>query len=249
MKGFAKVLVLAAAGLASLGMMGSAFAQCDATNLNAWSSKVQSGGTVAVSAPGYNSTACKMDAALTVNNAFDQATVVDSSPQNETSYRARFYFNADDITSIGAFDGALIFTANAAASFPATNPTQQILKLSLQGGGASGRQLGIIAACNNSGGNTCSVVAPLPATGTSVIEVQILMGANGVGAVNYWINNNVSGTPTGTVTITGGNAGWVGVKEARMGLAGPTLGIRTSHLNQPAHFDEFDSRRQTFIGF
>lgn len=248
-----KALSLAVLGLAGFGMAGSAFAVCPTDPAvaggGAWSTKVQTGGTVAISSPGYASTACKLDATLTLNNAFDQATVVDQSPQNEPTYRARFYVNTDDLTAAGAFDGVIIFSANAAASFPAVNPTLQILRLSLIGGGATGRQLGIIAACNNGGGNTCSVAAPLPATGTSTVEVQIIMGANGVGAVNYWINNNVSGTPTGSVTITGGNAGWVGTKEARMGMAGPTLGFRTNHLNQPLHFDEFDSRRQTFIGF
>ncbi len=247
-----KALSIAVLGLAGLGLAGSVFADCPtdpAQPTGAWSSKVQAGGTVAISAGGYNGSSCKLDSTLTTNNSFDQATVVDTSPTNEPTYRARFFFNYDDVTTIGAFDGVQIFTANSAAAYPATNPTTQILRLTLQGGGATGHQLGIIAACDNGGGNTCSVVAPLPASGTSSVEVQIIMGASGTGTVNYWINNNVSGTPTGSLTITGGNAGWIGTNEARMGLAGPTLGIRTSHLNQPVHFDEFDSRRQTFIGF
>lgn len=244
-----KALALAVLGFAG---MGSALA-CPAgpaiADGGAWSSKVQSGGNVAISSPGYNGSSCKLDSTLTANNAFDQATVVDTTPANEATYRARFFVNADAVTTIGAFDAVQLFTANAAAPAPATNPTLQILRLTLLGGGATGRQLGVIAACNNGGGNTCSVTTPLPATGTSTVEVQVIMGASGTGVVNYWVNNNVSGTPTGSVTVTGGNAAWVGTDEVRLGYAGPTLGFRTNHLNQTASFDEFDSRRTTFIGF
>jgi len=250
MKSFTmKALALAVLSFAGVG---SAMAACPtgvAQPAGAWSSAVQSGGTVIISTPGYNTTSCKMDAVLTANNAFDQATAVDTSPANEPSYRARFFFNADNITTIGAFDAVQIFTANAAAAYPATNPTPRVLQLALLGGGATGRQLSITASCDNGGGHSCSAVAALPATGTSTIEIQVTVGASGTGAVNYWINNNVAGTPTGSVAITGGNAGWVGVDEARLGLGSPTLGFRTNHLNQPGHFDEFDSRRQTFIGF
>lgn len=242
-----KALSLAVLGL---GFGANALAACPtdvAQPIGAWSSKVQSGGTVTIATPGYAGTQCLMVSTLTVNNAFAQATAVDTTPVDENQYRARFYVNTDNVTTIGAFDAVQLFTANSAASFPATNPTIQILRLSLLGGGATGRQLGIIAACNNGGGNTCSATAPLPASGTSTIEVQVIMGASAT--VNYWVNSNTSGTPTGSVTVTGGNAGWVGPTEARLGLAGPTLGFRTNHLNQGVNFDEFDSRRSTFIGF
>jgi len=250
-----KALALATLGLGGLVMAGSAFAACPAgastANGGAWTSQVTLGGTITISSPGYGATAtnCKMDTQYTSNGSFNQVTAVDGSPNNETAYRARFYFSADAVTSLGAFDAVQIFTANSSAPYPSSNPTLQILRLTLQGGGATGHNVGIIAACDNGGGNTCVATASIPATGVSVVEIQVLTGASGVGVVNYWVNNNNSGTPTGSVTITGGNAGWVGVKEARLGLATSTSGFRANHLNQILSFDEFDSRRQTFIGF
>ena len=79
-----------------------------------------------------------------------------------------------------------------------------------------------------------------------------VMGANGVATFKYWVaavGDSISeGNPTGSITLTGGNAGWVGVDTAFLGLSSPSLTYRANNTGANAWFDEFDSRRQTFIG-
>lgn len=248
MKGFTmKALALAVLGLAA----NSAFAVCPTgatiAEGGAWDSKVQLSGTVAIAAPGLNASACRLQATLTANNSFAQASVVNGSPANETTFRVRFYLNTNALGSLGAFDAVQVYTANAASPQPATNPTLQIVRVSVAGGGANGRQLNIIAADNNGAGNTQGATVALPAPAADVaVELQVIIGGAGVGKVNYWINSNTSGTPTGTINVN--NSVWTGVKEQRLGLFGPTPGFRTNHLNQAVDLDELDSRRTTFIG-
>jgi hypothetical protein len=62
-----------------------------------------------------------------------------------------------------------------------------------------------------------------------------------------WVNNNVEGSPNFT-TSTFDNGALV-VDTAFLGMAGPTPGYVTSSNGIAVGFDQFDSRRQTFIGF
>jgi hypothetical protein len=251
-----KALALATLGLGGLVMAGGAFAatcpSITAGNINdtggagggAWSGQTQTTGVLTIDSPGLASTSCKLNSSLSAGaNAFSQATVDDTSPNNEVTYRARFYVNVDAITGLGSFDGAQIFSANSANSAPGTNPTKQILKLAIVGNGA-GKNLTIIAACNNGGSNKCSVSTPL-AAGANVVEVQVLIGSGTSGAVNFWVNNSNSASPTGSIASID-NSPWVGVKKAILGLASPTRNY--GNAGNVGQFDEFDSRRQTFIG-
>jgi len=250
-----KALALATLGLGGLVMAGSAFAACPtivAGNINdtgnagggAWSGQTQATGVLSIDSPGLDSTSCKLNSSLSAGaNAFSQATVDDTSPNNEVTYRARFYVNVDAITGLGSFDGAQIFSANSANSAPATNPTKQIVKLAIVGNGA-GKNLTIVAACNNGGSNKCSKSTPL-AAGANVVEIQALIGSGTSGVVNFWVNNSNSASPTGSISGID-NSAWVGVKKAIMGLASPTRNF--GNAGNAGQFDEFDSRRQTFIG-
>jgi hypothetical protein len=263
-----KALSLAVIGLAGLGFGAQAMAACPSVTgtgtgadpyvLTPWSGVTQSAAAVRVdNTGGLNSTLCKLGSKITANSAFAQGTVFWTGSGSEANYRARFYVQPDLLSgSLGAFDGVQLFTANAAAPFPAgQNPSVQIVRVTLTGGGATGRQLGFVAACQNGGGNTCPGVS-VPLTNTSgvtgpvVVEMQVTIGAAGTGSVKYWVNKTAgdSAAPTGTIAITGGNAGWVGVNKALLGLSAPTVTIRTAHLNQEVFFDEFDSRRTNYIG-
>ena len=266
-----KALSLAVIGLAGLGFGAQAMAACpsitgtgtgaDPYVLTPWSGVTQTAAAVRVdNTGGLNSTLCKLGSKITANSAFAQGTVFWTGSGSEPNYRARFYFQPDLLnntpSSLSAFDGVQLFTANAASPFPVgQNPSLQIVRVSLTGGGATGRQLSFVAACQNGGGNTCpGTSVPLTntagATGPVVVELQVTIGASGVGSVKYWVNKSSadSGSPTGTITITGGNAGWVGVNKALLGLSAPTLAVRTNHQNQEVFFDEFDSRRTNYIG-
>ena len=93
--------------------------------------------------------------------------------------------------------------------------------------------------------------APLPvASGVNRIEFDLNGGATG--SFRYWLSNETDvtadGTPTATVSPINTTA-WSGVTQANLGVFAASTQYRgfftaSTHL----YVDEFDSRRQTFIG-
>ena len=248
-----KALSVAVMGLAGIAFAGASMAQCPASLDPAqpngpWTSKaVLGGGALTLTTPGLHATGCKM------NNHFNAGAgglassfVRDDTPSAEPRYRFRFYVNVDAITPFSGLQKVQLFTANAAASFPAAGGSVQVLRVSLIPGGGTGRQASFVAATNN-GTDYVSApfVAPL-AVGENYLEGEIVIGAAGTGKVNIWANNNVAGTPSGTINVD--NAGWVGIDTAILGMADSTTSFRANQAAKDILFDEFDSRRQTFIG-
>lgn len=256
-----KALAIAIVGLAA----GNAMAVCpaagalDTANGGAWDAKI-TGTTPA--APGFaavdpngglDGSECKMSSVINAGaNALTVAGVRDDIGQSESTYRARFMIDINNIGSVnalGGFDGVQIFTVNAQNSAPAVNPTQQILKLAISGP----RNLTIIAACDNGGSNKCTTSTPL-VDGVNSIEVEVKVGGVGTGAVNVWVNSNTAATPTKRLTTdfpNFDNTAWVGAFRVILGLSNPTKGYVAGGGNQAGQivfFDAFDSRRQTFIG-
>jgi hypothetical protein len=245
-----KVLALALLGLA--GYAGSAVAGCPSSPVPPWSSEAQlGGGTVAISTGGLDGSACKMDAALGASLA-SVATVVDTTPANEVRYRFQFLFNADATGSFGATDGAVVFSANAAA---AANGRTPVVQVGLTPGTSGAKRLTFVASCASGANFRCvGQTTDLPA-GMNRIEVDLNVGADGVGYLKYWLNA-AQGTATeppetGSIAISGGNADWTGVDTGVMGLgsATPSYIGATGHAGQIVSFDTFDSRRATYIGW
>jgi hypothetical protein len=254
MKANMKTLLVALAGLSSFAVAGAAFADCVDGNLSAWSAPSFGGGdsNVHVVAGGYDGSACKMAVNLGDNGAA-HGQVRDDSPNNETRYRAQFIFDPTNLNSTNGTNQAIIFLANSAAFYQ----NRLALVKILYSGGAS-KRVAIIGACDNAPTqNQCQTILTLPnQTGPNRIEVDLTVGANGVGALRYWVNDaattgllDASGI---SIPITGGNAGWVGVKTVFLGMTSPTLNFRSvgagNNVDKVVFFDQFDSRRQTFIG-
>lgn len=247
-----KTLSLAVLGLAGMGFAGGAMAACPASAaipVGAWSGSASfSGGVQSITTPGLASSECTLSVSFNAGAGGTAASVVrDDTPNNETRYRARYKADFNALTGFSGVQGVQLFTANSAAAFPAAGGSTQTVRLGLIPGGATGKQVSIIAACNvPAQGYQCTAVAPLAATGENNIEIEVVFGATGTGKVNYWINNGTAGTPTGTINVD--NAGWVGVDQVFMGLSNGTSSFRTNQATKQVKFDEFDSRRQTFIG-
>lgn len=249
-----KALSAAVLGLAGMAFAGSSMAACPtdaAQPAGAWSGKVVvGGGALAITTPGLKATECAASASINAGaGGLATAVVRDDTPAAETRYRFRFYLNTDALTGFGGVQGAQIFTANSTNPFPAVGGSTQILRIALVPGGATGKRLNFIAACNDPGvGYQCSSITPLAATGTvNVVEGEIVIGGAGTGKINYWVNNNVAATATGTINLD--NAAWTGVDTTFLGLSNATATFRTNQATKAVVFDEFDSRRQTFIGF
>lgn len=82
---------------------------CDISNaINAWDNVREDVATqMDVTAPGLEGTACKLTVNSTAANA-DRARVQDQTPSCEPSFRARFVFNADEVTAAGSLgNGAM----------------------------------------------------------------------------------------------------------------------------------------------
>jgi hypothetical protein len=220
-----KVLALALLGLA--GYAGSAVAGCPASPVPPWTSADALGGTLAIVSPGYAGSACHLDSALT-GDAAAFATVSDGTPNAEPRYRAQFIINADNLVNLGLVDAAYIFSATGASG--------PVAQLSIVGDGAGGRFVSFIV-LNGAAVNSLPLTA-----GENRVEFDYDTGA---GTFRAWVNNNNEASPDWSTPISGTAT----VDTAFLGLAGATPTYLASFNGTTVGFDQFDSRRQTFIGF
>ena len=257
----AKMKVLSLALVGMFGYVGGAIAACPAgpttAEGGAWTAKFVSGGSssMSIATPGLDGSECKLRVSLG-NNGGAQAQVMDDTPANEPHYRAQFLFDAGALTGANGGSQAVIFQTNAPAVH---GGLLQAVKITFSGSGGgsttSGKRIVIRTACESGALSLCgSAPITLPnQTGVNRIEFDLVFGASGTGALRYWVTDGAAsggsdGSPSGTITVNGGNAGWTGVDKAYMGLTAPTAVFRSLNADTNAFFDRFDSRRQTIIG-
>ncbi|MEO6104726.1 MAG: hypothetical protein ABIP44_13950 [Pseudoxanthomonas sp.] len=242
-----KSLSLAVLGLAGLAFAGSASAACVAGNLSAWSATQQAAGTVTVVAGGLNTppSECKINTTLTGNSGSAGAYVRDDTPANEARYRAQFLINIDTLSGINGTQSVKVFGASTAT------PSQSIAELVTLTvfGNAAGttKILGISTVDTAASANFYKQSSTVPLTGlTGTIRVEIDYVKGAAGTLKVWVNNTVEASPN--VTLTANNNAWGGTDSVILGLSGASPGYRAANLNKIVSFDQFDSRRQTFIG-
>jgi hypothetical protein len=272
-----KALSLAVLALAGFGMAGSAFAACPTVSSHtanstpggggAWSSQsVGGGGFVDIVTPGLNGTSCAFAAnigATPVANV--KGFVSDTSPANETSFRARWYFDVSALTLTLANFQTEMYNAFADTA-PGTFNTDEI-KVFLIGGGTPALRFKVADAGQASGFKTITQTLPTAITaGHYYVEVDFTQGAGSSSAVacnhgdagcfRYWITaEGVAATDPGTAgtnaafgTYSASNANWSGITQANLGLYSTSANFRTNNLSANLKVDEYDSRRQTFVG-
>ena len=265
-----KALALATLGLGGLVMAGSAFAACPTLSTNtgnstpggggAWSSQsVGGGGYMNITGAGLAGTSC----ALYVNVgatplANVKAFVSDTSPQNESRYRARFYFDVSALTLSLANYQTRIFNAFA-NSAPGSFNTDEV-RILLVGGATPSLRFYVADAGQSSGFASFQQSLPSSASGHYYVEFDLTNGAGSSSAVScaggaagcfrYWVTAegtaSSDGSPAGTYSAN--NGGWSGIKQANLGLFSVSTNFRSNNLSKNFAVDEFDSRRQTFIG-
>jgi hypothetical protein len=226
-----KVLALALLGLA--GYAGSAVAGCPSSPVPPWTAVSALGGSAVIASPGYATTPCRLDSALTGDSS-SFATVEDDTPTAEPRYRAQFIINADNLASLGAVDAAFVFSATS-------NAGPQV-QLSIVGDGTGGRLVTYIVPDSAAGGGSDVGSFPL-AAGENRVEFDL----DNSGHFSFWVNNNVEASPNFTTTTL--NNGGATIETAFMGLAGATPSFVSGFNGVTVGFDQFDSRRTTFIGF
>jgi hypothetical protein len=240
-----KALSAAVLGLA---FSGSVMAACGTDPSVAgggqWDLRIQTDGTAVISTGGANTTECGMSSSLaSTAGSLAQAVVRDDTPENEPRYRAQFWINADALSgTFGGLQSVQLFQVQGPAGTPPSG-SRQMMRALLLPGGAANRQIRFQLAVNTPPNfRVQGALIPLTA-GWNRVQVDLVTGASG--SLKIWVNNGTEGTPT--QTLTGDNAGWVGVDRALMGLAAPAPEFVTEQNGRVVKFDEFDSRRQTFI--
>jgi len=236
----------------------------------AWTSQTVRGGAfmdIPAAGGGLNSTGCKLTSSIGTTPAANVgAFVSDTSPASETRYRARWYFDASTLTLTAANFQAKMFNAFANTA-PGTFGTDEI-NVRVVGGGTPVLRFAVADATQPSGFKTITSAAlPVSGTGHYYVEFDLNKGA-GAGAVagvtcntcaagdagcfRYWITAegtaSSDASPTGVCSLN--NAGWSGVEQANLGLFTTSANFRANNnsLSKTLAVDEFDSRRQTFIG-
>jgi hypothetical protein len=249
----AKMKVLSLALIGAFGYVGAAAAVCPAgpaiADGGAWTSKTVTSAALAIVTPGDAGTECRLAASLNQNaSIIAKAQVRDDTPANETRYRARFYIDTTEITGLTALRATQVAIVNGAVAPAGAN--QYLIKATMFGlGGVP--TLRLLVSDASQPGNSRNVDVPLTnASGKNRFEIDLGVSANA--ELRYWMSADSVATaeanPTGTVTGIN-NGGWTGVDSTLLGLASASNGYRQAYtVDNHVYFDQFDSRRQTFIG-
>ncbi len=232
--------------------------------------------TLAVTQPGLASTSCKLSLALGSNGAASPApgnarafVTYTGDTSDEPRFRARFYVSTANVTNMSAANiQTPVFTYSTTNSPAGLSALDFGVTLA---GGATPRLN--FSAQDASGVFKQSGNIVLPSFGTYVVEIDMTRGSDPACAsgnnVRYWVTDTggiiVAGTPmnagvaaddthpAGTFCVN--NGGWTGAPSVALGL----LSGSSSKFKQVAntnsdssafqlHLDEYDSRRQTYIG-
>ena len=228
-----KMKVLSLALVGAFGYVGAASAACPSSPTPPWTAANALGGTLAIATPGYAGTECRLDSAIT-GDSTSFATVQDDTPNAEARYRAHFIINADNLSGLGVVDAAFVFSALSTA-----NPQIQI---SIVGDGVGGRLVTFLVPNSSAAGGFEVQSFPI-AAGENHVEFDL----DNSGHFSVWVNNSNEATPTYTTTTF--NNGGATIETAFLGLAGATPGFISNFNGKKVGFDQFDSRRQSFIGF
>ncbi|GMV28678.1 MAG: hypothetical protein AMXMBFR59_08030 [Rhodanobacteraceae bacterium] len=250
-----KTLSLAVLGLAGMSFAGASMAQCpttvgqNQTPPGVWSAGLQTQASLTVVSPGFGGTSCMMQTALNQNSSpASKAAAVDQTPNAEQRYRARFIVGTA-IPLTQASRSALIF--NVVGPTAAPSGTQNALQIFLLGNG-TGKSLRFLVGDTTQPTQYRQVDIALPnQSGENRVEIDLTFGASN-GQLRYWVTDQATATTDGapTATVTGlANSAWGGVDQAVLGLAGASGLWRSNFTNTSfVNFDEFDSRRTSFIG-
>lgn len=236
MKTINKTLVAVAATL--FGTV--AMAQCDVANLSAWTSANNPAGKLDVTvASAMGGTACGLAIdTIPQTNGASKHYVQDSSPSAETRYRAAFCLDLNGLTLPSSGVNRRLKIHMAQCSGCANTDVVQF-KIQNQGGQY---QLNTFVRDTNIG-NTKNK-STIDIANNAAVRVEYDLNVS-TGTYKVWINATSEGD-TPAVDVSGLDmAAWPMVTKARLGSMDKSGNVTP---DQTFYIDEFESRRQTFIG-
>ena len=197
-------------------------------NLSIWTTSFTDGGDLSVSSSAALVGSYSLRAVIDDNNAI---YVTDDSPNAETRYRARFYFDPNTITMSSSNDYH-IFYGYSGTSTP-------VLRITIHHSGTSYQ---LQAALRNDSSNWTNSAWVNISDAPHYIELDwrasTASGANN-GSLTFWIDG---GNPR--ANLTGVDNDTRRIDRIRLGAVS---GINTS-TRGTTYFDAFESREQTYIG-
>ena len=231
-------------GLAALLCAPAVMAQCNVSNLSAWTSVNNPAGKLDVTAAAaMGGTACGLEVTTTPQPGGQSAKhyVQDSSPVNETRYRGAFCLDINSLPmpTSGANRRIKIHNVQCSAAGGGCASTD-IVQFKVEKTG-SGYRFNMFVRDSNQSNTKSKHFIPIPDAPVRV-EYDLNLSA---GTFKLWLDATSESDPA-VLNLSGLNmAAWTGVDRAR-------LGSQDKSANVPAgnkyYIDEFESRRQTFIG-
>jgi hypothetical protein len=241
-----KKLISLMAGLAFFTIPNIAFAQCANSNLSAWDLVQNPAGNLNVTAAAaMGGTTCGLAVTTSVQNTGAQKHYVqDNSPASEQRYRAAFCIDPNGVTmpTSGTYRRLKLHMAQCGNGAGCQN--YDILQMKLQNVTAGDYSLKTFVRDLNTAtaGNKKKFTIDIPDSGPSRIEYDLDL-ANGT--LKVWVNATAESDPP-AFNFTGLDlSAWAGVNQARLGFMDKGINITPG---QTYYLDEFESRRQTFIG-
>lgn len=230
-----KLLSLALMGLVGYSFAGAAAAACPSSPVPPWDSVAAFQGAAMIASPGYAGTECRLDSTINAGAGGAASGQVNWTGAVEPRYRAQFIINANNLTGQGLLDTVSIYSSGSTSAGDA-------VEFTIFGNGTA-RNLGYSVRNDaNPSGYETGVVAL--AAGENRVEFDFQIGSNNF---QLWVNNTVAGTPTKTVAVANG-AAMTGIDTTYLGLAGPSPQYVQHFAGKAVGFDQFDSRRTSFIG-
>lgn len=228
------------------------FAQCANTAFDAWSglTNPDAGALEVTAAAAMASTACGVEVSAKADR--NKNFVQDLSPNGEQSYRARFYINPNGIVlpTSGFNRKVKVHMAQCTATLPPCR-FNGIVQIKLAATAGEGYVLDNFVADANGGDGTKRFRVDIPDTGETALEYYVNLTT---GEFKFWVNASAESDPV-AINVTDGLpidytgldfSDWAGgVNRARLGFMNSPANVP---VDSPVYVDEFESRRQTFIG-
>jgi hypothetical protein len=249
-----KALAVAVLGLAGIG---SASAACPSSPVPPWDSQAATGANLSITPGGLNGTGCKLSiSSITGAGANAKAFVSNTTgPSNEPRYRARFYVETTGLTGLTVANRQAFIGSAQATSAPSGRGLAEVNVL-LAGGSIPGPSIAFLVANNDQPSGFSTVTVPVPDnSGEYRVEFDLQQGVGATpGSFRCWVTTATAvttddtPTPSACASISVNNSGWGGISRFNLGFANVSAQARLNLISQVLSLDEFDSRRQTFIG-
>ncbi len=225
---------------------------CDDTNLSAWSGTIEpdAGALTVTAGSAMGGTACGLEVAAKADR--NKNFVQDLNPTDEQSYRAAFYIDPNGIAlpTSGFNRKVKVHMSQCIAGRPPCL-FNGIVQIKLAATAGEGYVLDNFVVDGAVGDGKKRFRVDIPDTGATRIEYMVNLTT---GDFKFWVNATSESDPVANNVVDGQPIDYSGldmsshsggVNRARLGFMNSPANVP---VDSPVYLDEFESRRQTFIG-